>query len=103
MEVNLTKTQVIVFCNSGKTSKSLFHLPKKVKTVTYYRYFGLIFSSRKNWSKVLLTLGAQAEKAPKCIWTMFWKLRHSNVDLVFKIFYCRIVPILLFGSEIWDF
>ena len=47
MEVNLTKTQVIVFRNSGKTSKSetFFYLAKKVKVVTYYCYLGLIFSS----------------------------------------------------------
>ena len=105
MEVNLTKTQVIVFRNGGKTSKSetFFYLAKKVKVVTYYRYLGLIFSSRNNWSKALLTLGAQAEKALKCIRTMFWKLGHPNVDVAFKIFDSRIVPILLYGSEIWGF
>ena len=49
MEVNLTKTQVIVFRNSGKTSKSetFFYLTKKVKVVTYYRYLGLIFCFKK--------------------------------------------------------
>ena len=73
MEVNLTKTQVIVFRNGGKTSKSetFFYLAKKVKVVTYYRYLGLSFSSKNNWSIALLTLGAQAEKALKCIRTMF--------------------------------
>ena len=105
MEVNLTKTQVIVLRNGGKTLKSetFFYLAKKVKVVTYYRYLGLIFSSRNNWSKALLTLGAQAEKALKCIRTMFWKLGHPNVDVAFKIFDNRIVPILLYGSEIWGF
>ena len=87
MEVNFTKTQVIVFRNAVKTSKSetFFYLAKKVKVVTYYRYLGLIFSSRNNWSRALLTLGAQAEKALKCIRTMFWKLGHPNVDVAFKI------------------
>ena len=93
MEVNLTKTQVIVFRNSGKTSKSetFFYLAKKVKVVTYYLYLGLIFSSRNNWSKALLTLGAQAEKALKCIQTMFWKLGHPHVDVALKIFDSRII------------
>ena len=65
MEVNITKTQVIVFRNGGKNSKSetFFHLAKNVKVVTCYRYLGLVFSSRNNWSKALLTLGGQAEKA----------------------------------------
>ena len=105
MEVNLTKTQVIVFRNSGKTSKSetFFYLAKKVKVVTYYLYLGLIFSSRNNWSKALLTLGAQAEKALKCIQTMFWKLGHPHVDVALKIFDSRIITFLLYGSEIWGY
>ena len=51
----------------------------------------------------MLTLGAQAEKVLKCIRTMFWKLGHPNVDVAFKIFASRIVPILLYGGEIWSF
>ena len=49
MEANLTKTQVIVFGNCGKTSKSetFFHLAKKVKVVTYYLHLGLIFFFKK--------------------------------------------------------
>ena len=49
MDVNLKKTQVIVFRSGGKTSKSetFFHLTKKVKVVTYYRYLGPIFFFKK--------------------------------------------------------
>ena len=48
MEVNLTKTQVIVFRNGGKTSKSERFTYKfsTVKVVTYHCYLGLIVSSR---------------------------------------------------------
>ena len=64
---------------------------------------GLIFLSRNNWSKALLTWGAQAEKALKCIQAIIWKLGHLNVDVAFKIFNSRIIPILLYGSEIWGY
>ena len=52
MEVNLTKSKVIVFRNGGKTSKSerFTYKSNTVKIVTYYRYLGLIFSSRSTWS-----------------------------------------------------
>ena len=45
MEINLSKTKVIVFRNGGVMSKSekFFYRGEKVKTVTYYRYLGLIF------------------------------------------------------------
>ena len=45
MEVNLTKTQVIVFRNVGNTSNSekFTYKSNTVKIVTYYHYLGLIF------------------------------------------------------------
>ena len=72
MEVNLTNTQVIVFRNGGKTSKSerFTYKSNTVKIVTYYRYLRLNFSSRNTWSKALSTLAAQAEKALSSIWKM---------------------------------
>ena len=103
MEVNLTKTQVIVFRNGGKTPKSerFTYKSSTVKIVTYYRYLGLIFSSRNTWSKALSTLAAQAEKALSSIRKMIWKLGHPNIAVAFKIFGCRIAPILFYGAEIW--
>ena len=54
MEVNLTKTQVIVFRirNGGNTSKSekFTYESNMVKVVTYYRYLRSSFSSRNTWS-----------------------------------------------------
>ena len=104
MEVNLTKTQVIGFCNGGKTSKSetFFYLAKKVNVFSHIiSLFEADFFSRNNWFQASPILGAQDEKALKCIRTMFWKLGHPNVDVAFKTFDSRIVPVLLYGSEIW--
>ena len=85
MEVNLSKTKVIVFRNGGVMYKSekFFYRGEKVKTVTYYRYLGLIFSSRNLWSKALSTLAAQAEKALSTVRRMIWKLGHSNPEAAF--------------------
>ena len=103
MEVNLTKTKVIVFRNGGVMSKSenFLYRGEKVKTVTYNRYLGLIFSSRNLWSKALSTLAAQAEKALSTVRRMIWKLGHPNPEVVFKIFDVRITPILCYGAELW--
>ena len=96
MEMNLTKTQVIVFRNGGKTSKSerFTYKSNMVKIVTYYRYLGLIFSSRNTWSKALSTLAAQAEKALSSIRKVIWNLGNPNIN-------SRIAPILFYGAEIW--
>ena len=103
MEVNLTKTQVIVFRNGGKTSQSerFTYKSNKVKIVTYYRYLGLIFSSRNTWSKALSNLTAHAQKALSSIRKMIWKLGQPNITVTFKIFDSKIAPILFYGAEIW--
>ena len=103
MEVNLTKTKVIVFRNGGVMSKSekFLYRGEKVKTVTYYRYLGLIFSSRNLWSKALSTLAAQAEKALSTVRRMIWKLGHPNPEVAFKIFDGKITPVLCYGAELW--
>ena len=101
--MNLANTQVIVFRNGGKTSKSERSTYKSntVKIVTYYRYLGLIFSSRNTWSKALSASAGQAEKALSSILKMIWKLGHPNITVAFNIFDSRVAPILFYGAEIW--
>ena len=103
MEINLTKTNVIVVRNGEVMSKSekFFYRGGKVKTITYYRYLGLTFSSRNFWSKALLTLAAQAEIALSNVKRMIWKLGHPNPEVAFKIFDGSITPILCYGAELW--
>ena len=55
MKVNLEKTNIIVFRNGMDG--------KQFKTVTYYKYLGIVFSSKLSWSKATYTLASQARKA----------------------------------------
>ena len=57
MKVNLEKTNVIVFRNGGIIKRNeMWHLNRKqLKTVTYYKYLGLVFSSKLSWSKATYT------------------------------------------------
>ena len=87
----------MVFRNGGKTSKSerFFYRNRSVEIVTYYRYLGLIFSSKNVWSKALSTLASQAEKALNILRRMIWKVGHPKLHVSFKIFASRIVPIFM--------
>ena len=72
MEVNVSKTKVIVFRNGGVMSKSekFFHRGENVNTVyIYYRYLGLIFPREtcdqkhyQNWQQRQEKLLALCEK-----------------------------------------
>ena len=63
MKVNLEKTNIIVFRTGGiiKRNEMWYLNGKQLKTVTYYKYLGLAFSSKR--SKATYTLASQARKA----------------------------------------
>ena len=105
MKVNLDKTKVMVFRNGGITAKkeSFYYLGKKIDIDPYYRYLGLILSSRNVWSKAVATLAAQADKALTLIKQFIRNFGHFSFQTSFKIFDCRILPILCYGSEIWGY
>ena len=63
----------------------------------------MILSSRNVWSKAVATLAAQADKALTLIKQFIWKFGHFSFQTSFKIFDCRILPILCYGSEIWGY
>ena len=76
---------------------------EKIDIDPYYRYLGLILSSRNIWSKAVATLAAQADQALSLIKQFIRKFGHFSFQTSFKIFDCRILPILCYGSEIWGY
>ena len=72
-----------------------------MKVVTYYKYLGLMFSSRLNWSEACKNLALQASKAVIPILHLLRKNKFITFSTACSIFYCKISPILLYGSEIW--
>ena len=65
MSLNLDKTKVMVFRNGGilKKNEKWFFKGKQIECTTYYKYLGLMVSSRLNWTVAQQTLASQANKA----------------------------------------
>ena len=102
LKVNLEKTKAVICRNGGIVSKhEKFYLDGRlIACVPYYKYLGLMMSSRLSWSPAQLTLSLQAQKALHLI-------NHvdTKCDFFFKtsfiLFDKCITPILMYGSEIW--
>ena len=100
--VNMSKTKFMVFRNGGiiKKNEKLFYDRKLIDTCTYYKYLGVIISSRLSWSPAQKTLAQQAGKAMNVI-------RKFNYDCNFsfkssdELFDRCVVPVLTYGSEVW--
>ena len=103
LRVNLSKSKIIVFRNGGYLSRSerWWHDSERIDVVTYYSYLGVVFSSRLCWSKCLETYTFKAVRLVLRLRSIFNKFYFVDTKTAFKIFDCKIKPILLYGSEIW--
>ena len=102
LQVNLGKTKVMVYRNGGIISKNekFYFNGKEIENVSYYKYLGIMMSTRLSWSPAQTTLASQAQKAAGSIHQINYKCNGSFKTSVILFDKC-IAPILTYGSEIW--
>lgn len=100
--VNLLKTKVTMLRNGRPLrNHEQWKYGQKVLDVVTYKYLGILFSSRNSWFMAQKTLANQASKALFAIKSKLTQFGDVNFSVLFKIFDTKILPILLYGSEIW--
>ena len=106
LKVNFLKTNVMVFRNGGKlrNNEKWYYDKQILSPVSYYKYLGIMFSSTLKWSTPLNTIAQQATKASISAMTKLSdNCGNLPITISLKIFDKQIVPILLYGSEIWGY
>ena len=105
MKVNIAKTQIIVFQNGGivKNNEKWFLNSERIEVVPYYKYLGLFFSSRLNWSYATKLLNVQSSKALCTIKKLNYRCNGLPLKILFEIIDTVVVPIVTYGAEIWGF
>lgn len=101
LTVSLTKTKVIIF-SSGRITKhrDFIFNNKPVEVVDDYIYLGTTFNFNGNFSKAMQK---QTDLAQKAMYSLLTKARRLllPIDLQIELFEQTVLPILLYGSEIW--
>ena len=102
LSVNMEKTKFMVFRNGGivKSNEKVYFYGNKIEQSSYYKYLGLLISSRLSWSPAQRTLSQQAEKAMNYIYKVNYECNFSYMTSS-NIFDKCVLPIVLYGSEIW--
>ena len=64
MELNLDKTENIVFRNWGylRNYETWTYKGEVINAMSIYKYMGVLFTSRLSWASVKIKLAAQAHK-----------------------------------------
>ena len=62
LSVNMDKTNFMVFRNGGivKKNENVYYKGEMIKHTTYYKYLGIMMSTRLSWSPAQKTLSLQA-------------------------------------------
>jgi len=103
LTVNLKKSKIIVFRKGGrlKHSENWVWKGSKIEVVSKYNYLGVIFSSSGIWYQAQKYISDQAKKALYSLQKLLYKFSGLKINIAFKIFDCKILPILLYGSAVW--
>ena len=101
LTVNLTKTKIIIFSSGRITNHRNFIFNNKpVEVVDDYVYLGTTFNYNGNFSKAM---EKQIDLAQKAMFSLLTKSRRLllPIDLQIELFEKTVVPILLYGCEVW--
>lgn len=105
LSVNMDKTKILVFRRGGRIKKNevWFYKGVKIDIVPHYKYVGVLVSSFLSWSLATKTLSLQGTKALNILNCYGKKCNGLPVKCAFELFDRMILPILLYGSEIWGY
>ena len=100
--INYAKTKVLIFGVRNK-ERFNFHIDNNtIEIVDTFKNLGVILSSSRSFLKPRMHVIQQARKA---LFLLYKRIRHFNLSLKLqiKLFDHTIVPILLYGREVWGF
>ena len=101
LKVNAEKTKVMIF-GSRKNQYVYTFNGNVIEIVEHFRYLGVYFARNGSFS---FNIKQQHLKATKAMYSLLQKCKSNNlpIDCQFELFDKIIMPILLYGSEIWGF
>ena len=102
--INTKKSKIIVFKNGGilRNIEKWKYKNNQMQIVNSYNYLGVIFNSNGSWNKAIDHNRQKANQSLFCLKSFIY----SNISFLpantwNHIFYIKILPILIYGSEIW--
>ena len=103
LKVNVDKTKVVIFSKGKVTKYKSFKFgANEIKVVFDYVYLGTKFNHN---GKFEIAMAKQKLKANKAKYCLLAKARQLNlsVDTFIELLEKLVVPVLLYGSEIWGY
>ena len=75
----------------------------RIETVSAYKYMGLTITPKLIWAPAKEVLVTKARKSIISLYKLQYNVGYFDYSEMFKLFDTMIKPVLLYGSELWDF
>ena len=105
LNINKKKSKILLF---GTTAQRRSHILTKwyyenetLEQVNEYRYLGITIHSSGNFKKAQKVLCNKALRAFNDLLKKFSSFENMPIKILLKLFHTMIIPILLYGCEIW--
>ena len=102
LNVNFNKTKVMIFGLRNTDNFQFYIGHNAISICDEYKYFGVIFTKTRSFYKAIKHNVEQAKKALHLLYKRINSLQ-IPIDLQLQIFDHTILPILLYGCEVWGF
>ena len=103
LTVNISKTKVVVFSRGKIRKKPVFYFGDKlIEVAEGYSYLGVQFNFNNKFNK---SKALQVNQAQRALYSLLTKSRNLQlpIDLQLQLFDQLVLPVLLYGWEIWGF
>ena len=103
MVVNLEKTKIAVFRNGGYLARAerWYYGSELVSVASSYKYLGLKLATKICLNRISEDSVVRAKQGTVEIFKVLWNIGCFDINVLFKLFDAKIVPVLLYGSELW--
>ena len=99
----MSKTKIIVFRKGGflAANEVWRYGDEEIEVVNSYKYLGLYFTNKLSLTQAVGDLAAKAKIRTSQILKCLWRLGNVPRHVFFKMYDAQILPILMYGSELW--
>ena len=102
LKINADKTKVLIFGSRKNPSTPFIINDREIEIVSTFKYLGITFNRTGSFASTRKILVEQARKAMHCLLKKIRNLDLS-IDCQLKLFDNTVLPILLYGCEVWGF
>ena len=103
LTVNLDKTKIMVFRKGGRLNKfeKWFYGGHPIEIVNRYVYLGFVFTTTLSVKSSLSAFIMKAKYSLNSILSSLNTINCHEINIFFKLFDTKVVPILSYSSEFW--